>query len=513
MKKSIFSLLLALFSFGTKAQNDTYLDSAKAGQMCIVMYRHTVIQPNAHLKISTQWSFNQNFVPMFDSVRVDTVNTLGVVDTIYGVDTISFSIIYPYWVRYRQINVVTGGIKNSVELKITPLPIPYAPTISFPQAPFPFAGGAQQSYAYDAGNDTATVTFFVGPGDSTTMSSGNTFNMPSFSVTGINQMTYNFTGYPDGYWIAYYAKIQNSIGTSFTDTMFVKTYVSTGNPWISILNSWTTTPDSAYVHFNYISYNTNSGIWIYISNSQTGAPIDSVYQWVLGTPFGTIIDLSASFGGLNQNSPYWVWASATPGNTSPRMQVYTQPAPTVLTAAITNAQTVGSVTEQFEVQITSAVAGSFNLMISPDTNDVGFTNIAVYATGTQSFGQGFSSNILNISTLNGGQGFVPNAWYLAKSFAFNSNGESVNSLPVTFQFLPQFAGWSEATPKELKNIWYYDYVIRGTDVEEGILKVTDVTGREVWSGKVFGDVEIPFQASPGVYLIHLGQNYKKILVR
>ncbi len=510
MKKILISSLLAICIFAeTKALNMTYLDSAKAGPMCVVLYRHTIIQNNAHLQVSTVYSFNAAFNPAFINVVLDTTNTTGAQDTIYGVDTIPLTIVFPYLFKYKQQNVGNGNTSYSVVVQVSPYLIPVPPTMSYAQSVVALPGGGQQSYNYNAGNDTSTITFYVSPGDSAQMTQS--FAMPLIVCTGAGFATYTFSGYPDAYWIGFYAVIENSVGSDTTDTVFFKTQVNTGTPWISELNSWSTTTDSAYTHFSCITFNTNTTAKVFISASQTGAAFDSASQFILGDPIGTIYDVQGNFGGLSANTPYWVWAETQPGVISSRMQIYTQVAPVFLSVAITNAQTISSVTEQFEVQITSAVPGWFNVVITNDTLNTTFSGGNVFATSTQTFSAGFTSNIVNVSSFNG-SGFIPYHWYLAKSFAYNNNGENLNSMSVVFQFLPQFTSTLEV-PKIEEKLWAYDNWIYGTGLGEGDLVVYDTKGALVYSKFLQNGFDIRLDFRPGVYIARYRNQYTKFVIR
>ncbi len=511
MKRTLLIILISLgFRAGAVAQtNEIYLDSLKGGQLFAVMYGRLIIQPGVHLQISTQFDLNYNFPLPGTTMVLDTTNSLAVADTIVLEDTVTFLVPGTYWFRYHLYNVNFGSSKNSLKISVYVAPPITATDVHYTQTGVPSLTGGLQPYSYDAGNDTAKMYVWVSFGDSTF---GMPFLVDSFPVVGSGMSSYNFHTFPsNGYMFSYMFVIKNTISSDTTPVAWMATLTTPGTPWGSALVSWTTTYDSLYYHFDVVTYLTNTTATMNISTTMTGPAFATVSAFLLGTV--GITGLDGAIGNLSANTPYYVWLELSPGNISPRIQVYTQVAPVMFTVAITNTQTTTSVNEIFGVQTTSQYPGSLMVRISPDTTDVSFSGSNVFATNTQTFVAGLTNTLVNVSVLTGGQGFIPGNWYIAQSFAYNNQGQNDLSLPVVFQFLPQVTGWSETTPKELKNVWYYDYSISGTDVEEGTLQVTDIAGREVWSGKVLGEIEIPFHASPGVYIVHLGQNYKKILVR
>jgi hypothetical protein len=505
MKKTyLIALLCSLLVLPAMSQTQLLNDTSYGGQQQATNSCRVVIPARDTVKVSTEWSTNGAFVPLFVEPYDLFINPDSIQDTIlvtHVVDTILIPA--PYHFRMRAINISTGDTVVSGDVSITVLPLVVAPTISIGVATCTGDGGVVP-VTVSIGNETSKMRIFLSLGDSS-------FALPylvdSSLITSDGTFNYVFTGISLGTAVVFSFKfeIENSL-TSDTSGIGAIQTCPVGNPWISNVDSAHAGVGTIDGWWSLVTRNTNCSVTTYCRKTGTTQIVDSVVQFFAGQNSITLV--YAGFTGLLQNTSYDIWSCVSGGNCGVVLSVTTLSAPILLTLSIDTAVTTGFDTELFAVVCTTETDASIWIEVT-DQNDPNFSTPFI-ATVLMLSSQGIST--LTIDGVS--NHFLIGETYLVRARAFNIGGESATSPTRSFIFNQVTTG--VGIVKDVSNI-PFDWRNNNTVVwkgEQADVSITDMSGRVVEKRQMqTGDSwNIGESVASGAYLIHYGSGTKKVIV-
>lgn len=384
-----------------RAQTDTLVVDTVHLVPCqqkVVTTATVIVAAGDSVTYSKVFSFNANGTPLF---VVDT--TVASAGTTTITDTFSFATPATYWVGYRVIRCDTSGCDTFLtpltQVVVTPACI--VPSVAYAGPGIASLNGGVQPLQYNAGNDSAEVKVYVSFGDTTFTSP---FFAGSYWVTGgASTGSYNFSGYPSGYYFSYKFVITNSLGSDTTGKRWIQTLVAPAAPWVSNY------PDSLIVGQDsvdaYWSLLTNG-----LSTTVTGQwKVNGAGVWT-NLPLGIFTGnaganaVNFSLSGLTANTTYQmrVYASNSSGSdTSLVYTVTTNPIPVMFSLSIDTSYVLNGNTEHIIGTATVPGASATAYWILTTFNDSNYVNVLSNST-LASFTGGVWQGVFDATPLTAG---------------------------------------------------------------------------------------------------------------